>query len=455
MSKIHHLYWRAGFGLSPAEWQEKRSWPVRKAVDDLFLAAGKKTNLEGPTTTIPNNELTDDQRQALRKEERKKVRKLTVDWIMRMGDTKSSPLLERMSLFWHGHFACQIRLGQLATAQLNTIRTHALGNFREMVQAIARDVAMIRYLNNQQNKKNQPNENFARELMELFTIGRGNYSEQDIKEAARAFTGWSSNLGGDFVFRRFQHDNDKKTFFGKTGKFDGDDIIDIILEKRQTAHFIATKVYRYFVNPTPDPQHVELLADVFYDSGYDISKLMRTVFESDWFYDQKNVGVKIKSPIELMGGMIRSLDVQFKDERALLFTQRALGQALFDPPNVAGWPGGRSWIDNSTLMLRLNLATYLFNNSDVNLRTKDDLKADGQGKAFRRLTATVDLEPILKMTSSKNEEASFDELCAYFFPKPPAVSLANFKALLKAKQREQFVAELSLRMLSMPEYQTC
>jgi uncharacterized protein (DUF1800 family) len=455
MSKIQHLYWRAGFGLSPEQWQEKRDWPIAMAIDDLFLAAGKVVPDKGSTKTLRSKDLTDAQKKALRKEEQKKVRRLNLHWIQRMGSPNYSDLLERMTLFWHGHFACTTRLGSLATAQLNTLRTHALGNFRDLVQAMAKDVSMIRFLNNQQNKKNAPNENFARELMELFTLGRGNYSEQDIKEAARAFTGWSSNLAGDFVFRHFQHDYGKKTFFGKTGKFDGDDIIDIILEQRQCARFIADKVYRYFVNPKPNAAHIDTLATVFYESDYDISRMMRTLFESDWFYAPENIGVKIKSPVELMAGMIRSLNVYFKDTRGILFMERALGQVLFNPPNVAGWPGGRAWIDNSTLMLRLNLANYLFNSASINLRTKDDLKAEKPGKAFRRLSAELNLEPLMQATAGTSSDEQFDLLTDFFFTKKPRIDKTLFDSFVNQKDPEKFLPELTLRLLTLPEYQTC
>ena len=184
--------------------------------------------------------------------------------------------------------------------------------------------------------------------MELFTLGRGNYTENDIKEAARAFTGWSSEFKGEFVFRRFQHDYGEKTVLGKTGNFDGDDVLDIFLSQKQTAKFITQKIYKFFVNDNVDEEKVNWLADRFYQSNYDISKLMEDIFTSDWFYDEKNIGSKIKSPIELMAGIQRMLPMKLENEEALTFLQRALGQILFYPPNVAGWPGGKTWIDSST-----------------------------------------------------------------------------------------------------------
>ncbi|MBK7475185.1 MAG: DUF1800 domain-containing protein [Haliscomenobacter sp.] len=359
MEAIKHLYWRAGFGLSPAEWAEKKSMPLRKAVDELFSQARNPNLLPVPEPDLPSEPqmLDREQIQERQRIERQRVLEYNYSWLQRMSNPEEPALLERMTFFWHGHFACDIDNSVLAVQYLNTLRFHALGNFRDLVVAIAREPAMIRYLNNQQNRKDQPNENFARELLELFTIGRGNYTETDIKEGARAFTGWSSTLRGEYIFRPGQHDYNRKTFFGKTGNYDGTDIIDLILERKETALFIVGKIYRHFVHEKGPEERIKALAREFYASGYDIGRLMQAIFESDWFYAPENIGTKIKSPVELLAGMIRSLGLQFEDGLGAVFVQRALGQILFHPPNVAGWPGGRSWIDNSTLMTRLNLPT--------------------------------------------------------------------------------------------------
>ena len=254
--------------------------------------------------------LNEMQRTEIRKQERLSLIELIDSWLTYMASPDCSPLRERMALFWHGHFACTSRLSGLAARQINTIREHALGNFRDLLIGIAKDASMIRFLNNQQNRKEQPNENFARELMELFTLGRGHYTEQDIKEAARAFTGWSSDFGGYFIFRPRWHDYGVKTFFGQDGNFDGTDIIDLILENRQTARFITEKIYRYFVSEIVNEGIVEDLSNQFYESGYQIDQLMRSIFESDWFYDPENRGTKFKSPVELMVGLTQTLSLQ-------------------------------------------------------------------------------------------------------------------------------------------------
>lgn len=456
MRKLLHLHWRAGFGLSPQEWQAKQNLSISQAVDQLFQEANSNYGiLDAPNLNFRPQSLSKEEREKLVKEGAKQVMSVNGQWIERMASPAYAALLERMTLFWHGHFACRSRFGKLATTQLNTLREHALGNFRDLAVAIAKDPAMIRYLNNQQNKKNKPNENFARELMELFTLGRGNYTEQDIKEAARAFTGWSSNLNSEYVFRRFQHDYGSKTVFGKTGNFDGTDIIDLILEKREAAVFLTRKIYRYFVNEKPNEGIIQDLANSFYNSDYHIGKLMRQIFESDWFYDDGNIGTKIKSPVDLIAGIMRSLQVEFENPRALVFVQKALGQTLFNPPNVAGWPGGKIWIDNATLMLRLNLVSYLFNASDMNLRVKDDLKAQVRGKAKRRLKASVNLTPFVQALQHESESQVFDSLRDFHLLASTSISKASIDSYTIRSNKDTYIKSLNLRLMSLPEYQLC
>ena len=456
--KIKHLFWRAGFGMSPEEWKSNQNLSINEAVEQLFTAAKAANNINQEFTRLRVEDikmLSAKEKKELRKKERRLVFKQNADWVKRMANPGESALLEKMCLFWHGHFACITKGSKLAYHQLNTIRKHALGSFRDLVHAMAKDVSMIRFLNNQQNRKRTPNENFARELLELFTIGRGQYTEQDIKEAARAFTGWSSDLSGTFVFRKRQHDFGNKTFMGKTGDFNGDDIIDIVLKRRETAEFIVRKVYRYFVNDKIDKFKVQKLTAVFYHSDYDIEKLMRRIFTSDWFYAPENIGVKIKSPVELMAGIMRTLHVNFKDDLTLRFVEKALGQILFNPPNVAGWPGGKTWIDNSTLMLRLNLVGFLFQATDVNFKTKEEFEAKTRNKPVRKINADVNLNPIIAMNKQRNKEQIFKELSEYLLQVKIKVGLTDFKKHIFHHHSGDFIKTLVLRLMSMPEYQMC
>lgn len=459
MDKIKHLYWRAGFGLNAEEWVERRNWSIPEAVNHLFEAAKKAK----PATASPTPASAEDGDQSAKeallekiKEERKLVALQGTDWLQRMANPAQSALLERVTLFWHGHFACQTKFSSLATTQLNTLRTHALGSFRELTLAMARDVSMIRFLNNQQNRKDRPNENFARELMELFTIGRGNYTEKDVKEAARAFTGWSSNLRGEFLFRPGQHDYGVKTFMGQSGRFDGEDIIDRLLEKRATAEFVTRKVYRYFVNEQVDEGIVADLAKRFYESDYQTEALLREIFERDWFYAPKNIGSKIKSPADLLAGILRKLKVRFENELSLVFVQRALGQVLFNPPNVAGWPVGKPWIDNSTLTLRLSLAGYLFNSAEVNLRTKGEPEDLEREKGMKKLQATVDMSGISQLLKGVSDEQIPEVLADFLLVSRPDRFLETLDGYLqKSSSREDRIRISTMGLMSLPEYQMC
>ena len=457
--KIKHLFYRLGFGFSPEEWRERQNWSPNKTINWLFDGAIKSqtpSELEEAPTTIPN---ADKMGKNGRKKERENQRLLAVrynsDWVLRMGKSTDDVFLERMCLFWHGHFACITHLGNLAAAQLKTIRQHALGNFRDLVVAMAKDVSMIRFLNNQQNRKQAPNENFARELMELFTIGRGNYTEDDIKEAARAFTGWSSNMKGEFVFRKNQHDFGSKTFMGKTGDFDGTDIIDIILENPQTAYFIANKVFRYFVNAKPVESQVQELADVFYQSNYDIAAMMRHLVKSDWFYAPQNVGTRIKSPVDLLCHLLRTLNITVNNQWGLINVQKALGQVLFNPPNVAGWPGHRNWIDNSSLLLRLSLGALIFDAAKVDMQVKEIAEGNNKNRRLRKLDATVDLKPIFRLTGRKSKEGQIELLSDLFLPAGVRVEKDLLLFENTSTQQEMFIKDVILRLLSLPEYQLC
>lgn len=279
-------------------------------------------------------------------------------WAQRMLTTER-PLEEKLALFWHGHFATsddKVRDYRKLVQQLALFRKHANGNFRDLLVGVARDPAMLVYLDAGENVKGNPNENFGREILELFTMGVGNYSETDIREAARAFTGWT-NDSLKFVVKPELHDDDEKTFLGRRGKFDGINVIDIILEQEVTARFIATKLYRYFVREDPSPELATELGKIFKEHKYAISPLLTTIFLSRDFYSPPSYGTQIKNPVHLVISTYRKLGLTeipgIPDFNA---TTRDLGQELFHPPNVAGWEGGRSWITPALLLQRGNVA---------------------------------------------------------------------------------------------------
>ena len=457
--KILHLYWKAGFGLSPKEYTKKLDQSLDSAVADLFNKAADPPPFGRVKPMFQSRQefmqLSEEERMKAQEMNRNTNAKLTTSWLERMGDPNYSCFMEKMALFWHGHFACESKMPHLNVKQQNTIRKHALGNFRDLVIAIARDPSMILYLNNQQNRKEKPNENFARELMELFTLGIGNYTEQDIKEAARAFTGWTTNLKGEFVFRKFWHDYGKKSFMGYSGFFGGEDIIDIILQQKQTATFIAGKVYKFFVNDQIDQRRVEEIAEVFYGSDYDISKMMRHILTSEWFYSDENIGSKIKSPAELIAGMIRLLGVDFKEFRQLIFAQRLLGQVLLNPPNVAGWPGGKAWIDNSTLMVRLNLAGWLFDGAEINLKTKGMAEMNSYDLRNRKVEVEINIKPLIDTFMNVPEQDIYREMKTLFIQPTVKLDKREIEKFTSKRTKSEYITTLALRLMSLPEYQVC
>jgi len=274
------------------------------------------------------------------------------------------PLGEKMTLFWHNHFVSslqKVRSPQLLYRQNALLRSHALGNFGGLLHAVARDPAMLVYLDNAISRKGQPNENFARELMELFTLGEGTYSEQDVKEAARAFTGWSVDPdSGDFMFRQPAHDDGVKTILGRSGSFDGRAVLDILLAQPQTAEFVTGKLWREFVSPVPDPVEVRRIASAFRASGYDIRVALNALLVSDAFYAPQNRAALIKSPVELVVGTLRQFDFTTAGVMPFVVTTNQLGQRLFAPPNVKGWPGGEAWINSTTFLARKAFLEHLF-----------------------------------------------------------------------------------------------
>ena len=235
------------------------------------------------------------------------------------------------------------------------LRKYAFGNFRDLLHAITEDPAMILYLDNQSNRKGKPNENFARELLELFTLGEGNYTEQDIREAARAFTGYQINRKtGEFYINFRQHDFDVKSFMNRKGKFIGEDIVDIILDKPQVARYVSEIIARQFIN-SPRKKFLLEIADYFFNANYEILPLVRYILRSEEFWSPNNRGSMIKSPVELIVGTLRTLGFQPNEFKPLVQGSRKMGQDLFDPPNVKGWTGGKQWVTTNTFLARKSI----------------------------------------------------------------------------------------------------
>jgi uncharacterized protein (DUF1800 family) len=280
-------------------------------------------------------------------------------WLLRMVYTKR-PLQEKMVLFWHSLLTSSFRRtgqGPFMHTQNELFRAHALGKYDVLLKAVSRDPAMLIWLDSRSNNKRAPNENYSRELMELFTMGLGNYTEVDVRESARAFTGWGLQKR-EFIFRSGQHDYDDKRFLGQVGKFDGDDIVDIIIDHPATAEFICRKLFAFFGYDDPGSEVIAPLAEEFKSSGYSVKAVVRKILTSPEFYSARAYRTKIKSPTELVVGAFHSLAVE-TDGRAMRGLTDNMGQSLFAPPDVAGWEGGEAWINSSTLLERLNFFNKL------------------------------------------------------------------------------------------------
>jgi uncharacterized protein (DUF1800 family) len=292
---------------------------------------------------------------------------LTAWWLDRMARSPA-PLQEKLTLFWHGHFTSSMGdvHDTIAMYRQNQLfRRFAAGNFTRLLDGVARDPAMLRYLNNNENRKGHPNENWARELMELFTMGIGHYTEADVRESARAWTGWTLRNGGTYEGRRtfaFMpqiHDGGVKTFLGQTGAWDGTDIMRIILANPATPQWIAGKLARWFVGPQADPELVGSLAGFLRVNDYELEPVLRTLFRSRAFYRPEVMHTMIKSPAEFAVGAVRHLGIAGPDWIRISYAMIAMGQHLFFPPNVAGWRGGPAWMNAGTVFARTDLVAAL------------------------------------------------------------------------------------------------
>jgi uncharacterized protein (DUF1800 family) len=474
--------WRAGFGpaaeqleglktLSPAQLFKAlqqataKKPPFIEAADDYLKGLVKGIQEEGMRQAANS-----DSRRNFQQQSKQAIKSLNLLWLDEMVHSKAQ-LREKMAFFWHGHFASRNLNIFYQQLMLDTIRQDALGSFRDLLHGVSKSAAMLFFLNAQQNRKGRPNENFAREVMELFTLGRGHYTEADVKEAARAFTGWGANLEGEFQFKQMQHDTGVKTVLGKTGNLTGEDVLDILLAQKRTAQFITEKIYRFFVNEKTDKAKVDWLAGRFFSNDYSIARLMEDIFTADWFYDAKNIGAIIKSPIELFAGIRRMLPMEIENNEAQLLVQKLMGQTLFYPPNVAGWPGGKNWIDSSTLLFRMRLPQLITDKDELNLRPKvDDDQQMGRmdaqttpmaggnksaGSAGRFIRATLDWTAYQKNFAAIPREKVMEAVQATLLQVTPSFNTASLRPYTDETSREAFVRSFTLQVMSTPEYQMC
>jgi uncharacterized protein (DUF1800 family) len=478
-----HLLNRAGFGGTPSQARALADMGLNKAVDRLVKYESQpvepvKADLFDNSIMSPQ---TDEQREAARKarqnndeealaalqrernrkqaEDRKQIAELQKWWIKRMIETPR-PLEEKMTLFFHGHFATGYRTieDSFHMYQQNQLfRKFATGNFAQLAHRIIRDPAMIKYLDNDENQKSKPNENLARELMELFTLGEGRgYTEDDIKAGALALTGYTFK-DDTFYFNNNNHDTSTKNIMGKSGQFDGDGFLDVILARNECAEFMAGKLFRFFVNDSSGDLSKEqkafilAMANKLRASKYELKPLLDAVFSSAYFYSAQNRGAIIKSPIQLTVQAVRSLRTPVRELSALASATDLMGQNVFFPPNVKGWDGGRSWINTSTLFIRQNVLVYLLTG-----RKPDMYEWQASDIPF---DATHLVDHLRQPDGSVDMASGIEYLLRFNLAQSPSpLRLQQVMTFAKSRgerlDNDRIIAVLALTT-AMPEYQLC
>lgn len=362
-----HLLNRAGFGGTPEEIERFTAMGLKAAVQELIHPDQTPYDAPSPSWVriaeeqagVPVSRLTPEQRLARRQAEAQRLSDLRAWWIERMIHSPR-PLEEKMTLFWHSHFATQadkVASPLLMYRQNELLRRHALDFLGVLVLAVSRDPAMVRFLDLETSQKDRPNDNFARELMELYTLGEGNYSETDIREAARAFTG-ATIKEGRYHFDETRHDHGVKTVLGRSGEWNGQDIINILLEQEAMQRFVPRKLVEFFAHPDPGEDVLVALGARFHEVYYDVRELLSALFMSEWFYTSKTRQARIKSPVEYVVGAYRQFGVEQPSPTVTALALRRMGQELFNPPDVDGWKEGAAWINTHTMMMRYHFARF-------------------------------------------------------------------------------------------------
>jgi len=483
-NEARHLLWRAGFGATPAQISAIQRLGPERAVDYLLETPdvrddSPRADLFDRNIMRPYNEeearmaaqarrSRDEDtlarlramRQQAQVQDRRQMREIQRWWLRRMIETPR-PLVEKMTLFWHGHFATSYRTIEDSYhmyLQNQRFRKHALGSYRQLMREIIRDPAMLAYLDNNDSRKGRPNENLARELMELFSMGVGNYSERDIKEGARALTGYTFR-DDEFMLDRENHDGGRKRILGRSGEIDGDGFIDAILAQRATGDFMTRKLYAFFVADLPDDPRdappaagsvLDKMRSTFVRTGYELKPLLRELLLSRHFYSEGVRGQRIKSPAELVIGGVRELRTPVRDLSALLDAMDLMGQSLFFPPSVAGWPGGRTWINTSTMFVRQNTMAFLLTGRRPG---GEDALADRQqyepGPIMDELRAAL---------GDGDDQHMVESVLRYTLGKTPTHAIQALGDVLadRGDARDgKALRDMLLLVTAMPEYQLC
>ena len=483
--QARHLLWRAGFGGTPTQINTLVKWGLNKSVDQLLnyesipfdepRADLFDHDIMRPTSDEEKGELArarkagDEtlvarfraQRQEAQRLDREQMTKIQHWWLKRMVETPR-PLEEKMALFWHGHFATSYRTIEDSYhmyMQNRLFRRFAVGSYAKLLYEIIRDPAMIAYLNNNESRKGKPNENLAREIMELFSLGVGNYTEKDIKEGARALTGYTFD-DDTFVFNRKNHDTGTKSILGAMGPLDGDGFVTAILQQPACSEFMCTKLYKFFVADLPtgskdmdQAAHAvcQSLSAEFSLGNYEIKPVLRKLFLSEHFYQPRVMGERIKSPTELVVGTIRSLDTPARDLGMLTTAMNMMGQNIFYPPSVKGWDGGRAWINTATMFVRQNIACFLLTG-----RTPSGFDALAKVESYDPSAVLRELRQG-QMGDADNREV-VDALLRFALGRTRAHNrdlLLEFVGQRGGNVSAETLIQALLLVTAMPEYQLC
>jgi hypothetical protein len=470
-AKAAHLLNRAGFGGTPEAIDSLHRLGLEGAVESLLDGPDESAKFPPPDygpmlspmmVREMFGEMSVEERQMKLREAQKDARERGLEllglWIRRMRDT-AFPLREKLALFWHGHFATSVEKVKdpyLMWVQNETFRKNALGSFAALTKAVARDPAMMIYLDTRESRRLQPNENFARELMELFTLGIGHYTENDIREAARAFTGYKLNpVDMTYRFASVQQDDGEKVFFGKRGKFNGDDIVDLILAQPRCGVFIAGQLWRFFVEDAAAETEVQDLGARFAKGGYEVRPLMREIFRSAVFYGPRAVRTQIKSPVQFAVNLSKILETPLPPGPQLANLLRQLGQLPFMPPSVKGWDGGKAWITTASLLARYNAANYAIGSGPMPMARGGRNAAGPVREVFNR--SRVDFAKLAPpdLRGDRKELLAALEWRVFNAKLPPA-ELEPFEDYLRNLGREPddaAIREVLHLMMSTPQFQ--
>jgi uncharacterized protein (DUF1800 family) len=419
-----HVFRRAGFGATREQLDAAAARTPSEVVREL-LDAVEPDSFVAEMESLGRSALATGN-----------VRQLSAWWTYRLLSTPAQAV-EKLTLFWHGHFATsadKVQDGELMLRQNELLRSFALGDFSKLLLEISRDPAMLVYLDSATNRKAHPNENYAREIMELFCLGEGRYSEADIRDLARCFTGWEIRRG-EFKFNRYQHDTGRKSILGQAGEFGGEDGVRIVLEQDAAPEFIVSKLIRFFVmdEPAPSPELIAPLAALLRDSGMVIRPVVERILTSNLFYSEHAMGRKVRSPVELVIGLLRGLEGS-GNSFELSEAMNTLGQGLLYPPSVKGWDGGRTWINSSTLLGRSNLVRQLISDDKTRFGRKS-------------------LKEYLASQQATTPERIINHLEAVLFAVPvPSAARDQIMALMKPAT-DRALTEGLHALCTLPEFQ--